>query len=192
MNENSRNEDVAKIFEKAIARGDHLVWEKKAQRLLSLTNNFIECSLTPRDIVSEVISRTLEGTRKYKFDLELEQYVTMTMKSIINGEMKKNRRMIYDKTGTNGIDFDDTNAIWDEGENIDTRLFDSDVEFNDILEIFEEACKDDDDAFLVLLEMKKGNHKNEDIQNELGLEPHELIVIKKRIRRRVDKKLLKS
>lgn len=189
MEKETSKEEILEKFKVARERDDHLRWRLYAERLLRISNGR-ETALTGEDIISEVLDRILTGDRKFRDDINLDQYVMMTIKSIVNNETKKNEKNISENYSKESGENDDMNSI------IDTTTKKTFTKPNEKLESTEffnrimNAMRKDDDAQLVLLEMKDGNLKTCEIAESLGITPEGVTNIKKRIKRRVDRKNL--
>lgn len=189
MKNQPSKEEILELFKEAIEKGNHLRWIQTAERLLKFYNGR-ETAHTGEDIINEIIERTVNNKRNYTGKISLDQYVFMTMKSIIDCEASKNKRIILENNFSSDGENEHVNSI------IDTTTEKTHVKPNEEIELKEfnkrvwDACEGDDDAQIVLHEMQKGNYKPSDIANVLGITPDDVINIKKRIKRRVDRKKL--
>lgn len=189
MGKQRTNEETLKLFKEAIENGDHLRWVKKAERLLNLHNGRVTVH-TGEDIIFEIIDRTVNNRRNFPRDINLDQYVYMTMKSIIDCEATKNKRTIAENNFSSDGENEQVNSIIDTTTRKTHVKPNEEIEKNEFFEKFWDACEGDEDAQLVLLEIYHGNVKPSGIADELGITPEDVINIKKRIKRRVDRRIL--
>lgn len=190
MENHPSKEEILQKFKEAFEREDHQRWRLYAERLLLITNGR-ETAMTGEDIISEVLDRILTDDRTFRNDITLNQFVYMTIKSIIDGEAKKDRRMVPDKFyEVDGIN-DNLNSIIDTTTRKTCVKPNEQLENDEFLNFFWTACEGDDEAQLVILEINEGNNKTSGIAKALGITPEKVTNIKKRIQRRVGRKQLK-
>lgn len=189
-----KSDSQAKIieeFKKAIESEQILKWIAFAERLLRLYKNGRETTLNGEDIVYEILNRVTDNNRTFKHDLNIDQFMIMTIRSVIDGEYKKSKRMVYDGDIENSEE-GNLHSVFDENGDGNDKRADTILEGKDILNLWLESCEDDEDAQLVILEIAGGNDKNQKIAESLGIPVSDVTNIKKRIKRRIDRKLLNS
>ncbi len=144
---------------------------------------------TAEDIVHELITKIIEGKRKWNREKypALDIYMKMCIKSDILNLYNKNKRRKTDCS----YEFENS----DDEENADNSFFDS-IESNtyadplkeytekERIEMINKKLEDDEECWCVFDEMLKGN-KNQEIAIILGLSVNEVVNIKKRIIRKI-------
>ena len=179
--------DPIKVFEDVFTRDKKRLkrWMNVASRYLDLYGNKVfERHWTPVDILQEVVTRVLEGNRKYNPEKykNFDQFIFWTIKSIVYDEVKKRRAVVpsekYTKTGDGG----EFVNLLEQKHKTDGDYIQEDCHYKTEFEKFYQQILDkDDDAALVLL-CWKDEMTNQEIASELGMDVSEVEAAKKRIR----------
>lgn len=189
MKDQLTKEEILALFKEARENGQHKRWRLAAERLLLLKNGR-ETALTGEDIIEEVFYKLLSGERNFRTDITLDQYVFETIKSIIDNETRKNLRIVHKKMQRiDGGNQEEVSIV----DTVEQGVFpdqDKILETSEMYDLFWDACKDDEEAQEFLIAFMDGNIKTKDLAMTMGKTPEGITNIKKRIKRRVDKKLL--
>lgn len=179
--------DPVKVFEDVFVHDKKRLkrWLGFAAKYLDLYGNKVfERHWTPTDIIQEVVTRILEGKRKYDPDRykNFDQFVFWTIRSIISKKFKTRKIVVPVES------FEDSDNS-NKGVNLAEHKYKTEDNF--ILEDFEfktkfEKCYQqildkDEEAALVLL-CWKDEMTNQEIAKELGMEISKVEAAKKRIR----------
>ena len=189
MEDQLTKQEILELFKKARETGQHKRWVLAAKRLLLLKNRR-ESALTGEDIIEEIFYKVLTGDRKFRSDINLDQYVMETIKSIVDNEVRKDLRMVREKIQQPDGGNEDSVSIVDTLEQEAFIGQDKELETAEMYDLFWDACSDDEEALEFLIAFMDGNTKTADLAKAMGKTPEGITNIKKRIKRRVDKKLL--
>jgi DNA-directed RNA polymerase specialized sigma24 family protein len=133
------------------------------------------------DLLQEAITRGISGARKWPKDVSLIQFLAMTMRSIVDGELKKARRRPQPlENEVDGGDQEDTNSQG-FGQRSDDILINREERAR-LLAVFE----GDDVAQLVVEGMLDGMEGGE-LRNLVGLDPKEYASKRRAIRRAINR-----
>lgn len=189
MKDQLTKQEILELFKKAMETGQHKRWVLSAKRLL-LIRIGREAALTGEDIIEEIFYKVLTGDRKFRADITLDQYVMETIKSIVDNEARKNLRMVHEKKHrTDGGNLESISIV----DTMEQKVFidqDRELETAEMYDLFWDACDDDEEAQKFLLAFMDGNTTTKDIAKAMDKTPEGITNIKKRIKRRVDKKIL--
>lgn len=182
----SAEHDLIKTFE------DVITWDKKrlkdwtsvAAKWLDIYGNKIfERHWTPEDIIKEVITRVLEGKRKYNPNKykSIDDFIFRTMKSIIFDEVKKRRAVAPMEKFVDTEEGGQYINLYEKEHKTENDFIQKDFEIQEKLEKCYQQLLNDDDTALVFLYWKDGM-TSQDIADELGIEKSKVEAAKKRIR----------
>jgi hypothetical protein len=113
-----------------------------------------------------------------------------TIKSIVDNEVRKDLRMVREKIQQPDGGNEDSVSIVDTLEQEAFIGQDKELETAEMYDLLWDACSDDEEALEFLIAFMDGNTKTADLAKAMGKTPEGITNIKKRIKRRVDKKLL--
>ena len=189
MEDQLTKQEILELFKRARETGQYKRWVLAARRLLIFKTGR-ESALTGEDIIEEIFYKILTGYRKFRSDITLDQYVMETIKSIVDNEARKSLRMVHEKIQRTYGGNEESVSIVDT---VEQEVFidqDKELETAEMYDLIWDACSDDEEAQEFLIAFMDGNTKTKDLAKAMGKTPEEITNIKKRIKRRVDKKLL--
>ncbi len=183
----SSEHDIIKVFQ------DVCTWDKVrrrnwinvASRWLDIYGNKIfERHWTPEDIIKEVITRVLEGKRKYNPQnyKNIDHFIYWTIRSIIDDELGTRRSVIPMEKFIDSEEGGDFKNLYEQKYKTENDFIQKEFEIRQKLEkCYQIILEKDEDAALVLLCWKEGM-TTQDIAEYLGIKKSEVEAAKKKIR----------
>ena len=181
-------ENIITEFEEALNNGSHKKWLAQADYFLRINFQKEEIPYTAEDIVSEVITKTVDesGRNWDKNKVPLNAYMYNAIRSEVSNLTQKLHR--YENVDFNNQEYAArTTAIYN-------RFFISLEEIesaNDYMELYNnclETLADDEECSLVLMELHEGKSEKE-IALSLGISLQHTLAVKQQIRRKLRKKI---
>jgi RNA polymerase sigma factor (sigma-70 family) len=158
----------------------------KNRLMLFAANRCLACRFEAEDLLSEAITRTIEGIRHCPSGLNIVTYLYETMRSIVSSELKSIKRL-----ETFSLTVDDANSnshqldIPDKNPSPEQQVISETTAKKIISEVF--SMFKDDDIAQFILECWIEDMDPEDIRDTTGLSPTEYNSKLKKIRRRLNK-----
>ena len=182
-------QEIADLFEGELKskNGNLEIWLAYTHKLLKLyLNGGAEKLYEPQDVIHEIITRTLEGTRKWDREKVpcLNTYMAMQIKSVVWNIAKKEKRMIPGSSIA-GDELSEA-EFWDSKQHLTLEEIESNADTKELLEKCYEILEEDTECSLVFIEMTAGN-KNEEIAKKLGIKTSDVTNIKKRLMRKLNR-----
>lgn len=182
----SAEHDLIKVFEDAFTSNKSRLkkWITYAAKLLDIySNGKYERHWTPEDIIKEVITRVLEGKRKYNPDKykSVDDFIFKTIRSLVDDEFSSRRTVLPIEKYVDSKDGGEFVNQYEEKHKTENDTIQKNFEIEEKLEeCYQRLLENEDDA-LVFLEWKLGS-TSKDIADGLGLELSAVESAKKRIR----------
>jgi len=164
----------------------NLDWKKILTKLYAYTYarrkyHGLPDSITPEEIVNEVVSKVLSGERNWD-DIKYPDilvYLKMIIKSAISHEWEKEH--IREQYKNELIAKRKDNL-----QQITVNNFCTEIIFKEALEEIEEILRDDDNLLLIFYAMQEGYTNDMDLSEVLEINIKDIRNIKKRMRRKIE------